>query len=311
MPELKTEYPLVIIGAGPAGLSASIYASRYRVENLIIGQSLGGLLLEAHKVGNFPSEIEISGFELADKMQQHVEALGAPILAEMAADVARVDDKFKIITDGGREIYARAILLATGTKHRKLELLNEEKYLGKGISYCATCDGMFFRNKIVAVIGGANSAINSATYLAEVADKVYMIIREDKLSGEQLLIDKILSNKKIEVIFNAQVKEIGGGEFLEKIILDKDYNGQPEIKVDGLFIEIGTLPQRYLIDKLQLAVDDLGRVKVGRDQKTNQAGVWAAGDITDGSNNFRQIITAASEGSIAAENIFRFLQENK
>jgi thioredoxin reductase (NADPH) len=312
MPEIKKEYPLIIIGAGPAGMTASIYASRYKVDNLIIGQSLGGMMSEAHKVGNFPTEIEISGLELSDKMQKHAESLGAAIVGDTVVDIKKNDDGlFLISTENDQEFLTKTVLLACGTEHRKLDLPNERKFLGNGVSYCATCDAMFYKNKITAVVGGANGAIAAALYLSEVADKVYLIYHGEKLDGETVLIDQILNNKKIIVVLNAKVKELLGEKYLEEIIVDQIADGSEKIKVDGLFIEIGAIPQRYLIDKLKLTVDDNGRVKVDRDQKTNQLGVWAAGDITDGSNNFRQIITASSEGAIAAENIFRFLQDKK
>ena len=168
---------------------------------------------------------------------------------------------------------------------------------------------MFYENKTVAVIGGSDSANTASLYLAEIAKKVYQIYRKNKLRGEVEWINQVTNNKKIEVIYNTEVVGLKGKEKLEKIILSTSYQKAPEIIVDGLFVEIGTIPQKELIQQLSLETDKNGYIKVSSDQKTNQMGVWAAGDITSASNNFRQIITACSEGAIAAESIFKFFQE--
>jgi len=176
-------YDLIIVGSGPAGLTASIYASRFKVNNLVIGRALGGLAFEAHKICNFPSESEIKGIDLVNKMQEHVKSLGAEIALNEVVGVKKENNKFKIITQNNKEFFGQTILLATGTEHRKLDFPEEDKFLGRGISYCATCDAMFYRNKTVAVIGGSNSANTASLYLAEVANKVYQIYRGDKLRG--------------------------------------------------------------------------------------------------------------------------------
>ncbi len=308
----KNKYSLIIIGAGPAGMTASIYASRFKVDNLIIGQSPGGLVLEAHKICNYPSEPEISGVELVTKMQQQVESLGASIVLDKVKEIKNTGkDEFYLQTESGKEFWTRTILLASGTEHRKLNLSGENEFLGKGVSYCATCDAMFYRDKNVAVIGGSDSANISSLYLSEVASKVYQIYRKDSLRGERAWIEQIKNNDKIEVIFNTEVKSLKGEEKLEKVVLDKPYQGKKELTVEGLFIEIGTVPQRELIYILGVKINKQGYVEVGQDQKTDQDRVWAAGDITNGSNNFRQIITACSEGAVAAENIYKYLIEKK
>src|SRR6056297_94497 len=308
----KNKYSLIIIGAGPAGMTASIYASRFKVDNLIIGQSPGGLVLEAHKICNYPSEPEISGVELVTKMQQQVESLGASIVLDKVKEIKNTGkDEFYLQTESGKEFWTRTILLASGTEHRKLNLSGENEFLGKGVSYCATCDAMFYRDKNVAVIGGSDSANISSLYLSEVASKVYQIYRKDSLRGERAWIEQIKNNDKIEVIFNTEVKSLKGEEKLEKVVLDKPYQGKKELTVEGLFIEVGTVPQRELIYILGVKINKQGYVEVGQDQKTDQDRVWAAGDITNGSNNFRQIITACSEGAVAAENIYKYLIEKK
>jgi len=311
MTDIKKEYSLAIIGAGPAGLTASIYASRYKIDNIIIGQAIGGLVFEAHNVCNFPSEKEITGRKLTKKMQEHAESLGASILMDKIVNIEREENGFKISTEFGREVLAKTVLLAIGTQHRKLNLPDEDKFLGRGISYCATCDAMFYQDKTVAVIGGSDSAHTASLYLSEIAKHVYQIYRGNKMRGELAWIEQLLENDKIEVVYNTQVVGLLGKDKLEGIILDNPYNEKKEIAVDGLFIEIGTIPRTNLAKELHLDLDESGYIKVGLDQGTNQEGIWAAGDITNNSNGFRQIITASSEGAIAAESIFKYLQTLK
>lgn len=312
MAKLKDDYELIIIGAGPAGLTASIYASRFKVDHLVIGEAVGGLAFEAHKICNFPSEKEISGMELTEKMRSHAESLGAYVIQEKVREIKKLPDgSFQAAVKSGGYFTAKTILLANGTKHRKLGLPEEKKFAGRGVSYCATCDAMFFSNKTVAVVGGSNSALTAALYLAEVADKAYLIYRGDKLRGETAWVDQALDSPKIKVVYDTEVKKLIGENKLEKILLDKPFQGENELIVDGLFVEIGTVPQPELAGQLGINLNERGYIKVGPDQKASQAGIWAAGDITDGSNNLRQIITAAGEGAIAAQDIFKFLRSAK
>lgn len=311
MTEQKNNHSLIIIGAGAAALTASIYASRYKMEHIIIGSAPGGQVFEAHRVCNFPTEQDISGAKLAAKMQKHTESLGNRILVDEIIDIKKENNEFKITTQAKKIYFAKAVLLATGTEHRQLNLPDEDKFIGRGVSYCATCDALFYKDKVVAVVGGSDSANTASLYLAEIAKKVYQIYRKDKLRGETTWINQIEKNEKIEVIYETEVVGLMGENQLEKIKLSKSYKDQSEIETDGLFVEIGAVPQTALIKQLTLGTDEAGYVKVNADQTTSQEGVWAAGDITNGSNNFRQIITACSEGAIATENIFQFLQKDK
>lgn len=307
----KNKYSLIIIGTGPAGLTASIYASRYKVDHVVIGESLGGLAFSAHKICNFPGEEEISGVDLTGKMKNHAESLGVSILQNKVVDIEKSGDVFKVMAQNGDEFFADAILLANGTEHRKMNLPDEADYIGRGVSYCATCDAMFYRGKTVIVLGGSDSANTASLYLSEIADKVYQIYRGDKLRGETSWVEKVEKNEKIEILYGTEITKLEGDGKLEKVILSKEFDGKKEILVDGLFVEIGTIPQKTLVNKLSLGINDSGYIKVGQDQKTNQDGVWAAGDITTNSNNFHQIITACGEGATASEDIFKFLQNKK
>lgn len=305
---MENIYDLAIIGAGPAGYTASIYASRYKLTNIVLGEIFGGYATEAHIVANFPSEESIEGSKLAEKMQKHAENLGAEIIQGKVIDIKKIDDNFEITTDDNKSYNAKAIIIAIGTKHRKLGLKNESEFIGRGVSYCATCDAMFFKDKTVTVLGGSDSANTASLYLADIAKKVYQIYRGKELRGDKKNIERILKNEKIQVIYETNITELIGEKRLQKIKLDKDYNGSSEIETDGLFIEIGSEPEYGLIEKLNLKTDEAGFIIVERDQKTNIEGIFAAGDITNASGNFRQIITACSQGAVSANSAYNYIK---
>jgi len=298
-------YDLIIVGSGPAGLTAGIYANRYKLKTLVIGKVNGGLMTEAYKICNFPTEEKITGFELTEKMVKNAQAQGVKIINKEVIDITEFGKLFKIVSFDNMKFISRSVILAYGTTHRRLDLFREKELLGKGISYCATCDGMFFKNKVVAVVGGSNSAITSALYLSDIAKKVYIIYRGKKLRGEPAWVESVNQCKNVEIIFNSQVAELIGENKLEKI---KISNGV-QLDINGLFIEIGTEPIKYdFIKNLKIDTDKKGYIKVNQAQQTSKKGVWAAGDLTTGSNNFRQIITACAEGAIASESVFKYLK---
>lgn len=304
------QFDLCIIGNGPAGMTAAIYAARYKISHVLIGNLPGGLMTSSHKICNFPSEIEISGMDLSQKMVNQINELEVPQKLTSVISIKQVGKIYNIVLSSGETVKARAILLATGTKHRHLGLANEKALAGKGISYCATCDAMFYKDKTVAVIGGSDSANTAALYLAKVASKVYQIYRGDALRGETAWVDQVKLNEKIRVIFNTQITELLGAEKLIGIKLDKSFEGKNKLNVDGVFVEVGSEPDLDLINQLSLEIDKGHYIVTKESQATSREGVWAAGDITTNSNSFRQIVTACSEGAIAAENIFKYLQKN-
>ncbi len=301
-------HDLLIIGAGPAGLSASVYASRYGVKNKIIGEIPGGLTTETHEIGNWLGDIAITGADFAQKAAEHAKSFGTEIMNVKVEEIKKEGDKIIIKTSEGRE-EAKAIIVATGTKHRHLNIPGEKEFLGRGVSYCATCDGFFYRGKTVAVVGGNNSAAAAAVHLGNIAEKVYIVYRRENVRAEQYWLDAIERNPKIEIINNTNVLEIKGEFKVETLVFDNEYKGVKEFSVDGLFVEIGLDPNTEVINGLDVELDERGYINVGVDGRTSVEGVWAAGDITNGSNNFAQIITAASEGAIAAEDISTFLQK--
>lgn len=299
-------YDLAIIGNGPAGLSAAVYAARYKVDQILIGDLPGGLMTSSHKICNFPSQIEISGAELSQKMADQIKALEVPEKFARVDSILEESGIFHLTLSNKEIVKAKTILLATGTKHRHLGLPNEEALTGRGISYCATCDAMFFANKVVAVIGGSDSANTASLYLAQVATKVYQLYRGEKLRGEVAWIDQIKANPKITVLYKTQVTEIIGDKKVTGLKA-----GDMELEVDGIFVEVGSDPDQTLIKQLALETDEGGYIRTKANQSTSHQGVWAAGDITTNSDYFKQIITACSEGSIAAQDIFKHLQANQ
>ncbi|HBB36436.1 MAG: thioredoxin reductase, thioredoxin reductase (NADPH) [Candidatus Moranbacteria bacterium GW2011_GWC1_45_18] len=300
-------FDLIIIGAGPAGLTASIYSSRYKVKHLVIGREPGGQANEAHQIENWPGTVSMPGFELLQKMREHAEKLGGEILMDSVSSVSKEGDIFKITTHSG-EYQAKNIILASGMEYRKLQIPGEAEFKGKGVSYCPTCDAAFFKEKVVAVVGGGNSAGSAALLLSRYASQVYLIYRGEKLKIDPAYMEKISAERKIEVIFSTNIKEIKGDKAVEKIVLDKQHAGSGELAVQGVFIEIGSEPGVEITNQLGIETDEQGYVKVDSGQTTNISGVWAAGDVTNGSNKLRQIITAAAEGAVAAGSVYKKLQ---
>ena len=302
------KYDLIIIGAGPAGLTAGIYASRYRLSSIVIGALAGGTINDAHQVCNFPTEKSIGGRELAAKIFAHCQNLGGEVLTDEVIVIKKGRAGFTVATSGDKKINGRTLILATGNQRRKLNLFNEDKFLGRGLSYCAACDGMFYRDKTVAVIGGSDAANTASLHLVNIAQHVYQIYRGEKLRGEPAWVENVLNNKKITVVYKTNIIKLCGQNKLEKIILDKSYRNKKELTIDGLFVEIGSTPNTDLARKIGAAVDNNGYIRVDEKQRTNVDGVWAAGDATTGSNKFQQVVTACAEGAVAVADIFQFLQ---
>jgi thioredoxin reductase (NADPH) len=303
-------YDVVIVGAGPAAYTASIYASRYKLKNLVIGKEPGGQINEAHLIENYPGFSSITGAELMVKFKEHVEKFKPDLVLSEVRSIKKNNDTTLTLTDeSGNKYTSKTVILATGMTYRKLRIPGEEEFIGKGVSFCFVCDGMFFKDKTVAVIGGGDSAAMGASYLASVGKKVYLIFRKDKLTAEPFWEDKIKESKNIELVPNTNIKEIRGEQLVKEVLLDTPYNGKSFIEVQGVFIEVGSLPSLALAKELGVKADEGGYIKINEDQSTNVEGVFAAGDITNGSNNFRQVVVASAEGSVAAGAVFKFLQK--
>jgi thioredoxin reductase (NADPH) len=301
-------YDIAIIGSGPAGLSASIYASRYRLTNVIFGKIIGGTMVDAHKICNYPGHPNISGLDLAYKIYEQAKSEGGEYIHDSIKDIKKEDNAFKLITDRGKEYYSKTVILSTGTERNKLHIPNEDKYIGKGLSYCSTCDAMFYKDKVVGIIGGSSAAAMSATMLSDIAKDVYIIYRGEALRGEPAWIEQATGKSNVHVILQTLVTDLEGENKLEKIKLSKPYNNSESLSLDGLFVEIGSEPNKDLPIKIGLTLDEKGYIIVDEKQATNIKGIWAAGDCTTNSNGFNQVITACSEGAVASNAIFEYLR---
>ena len=310
MPDtLNKIYDIAIVGSGPAGFSASIYASRYKLSNIVFGSLIGGTITEAHKVCNYPGVKDISGLELGMNFYQQAKDLGAEHSSEHITDIKKEGEIFVLTTQSEKVYKAKSVILGIGTNRNKLNLANEDYYLGKGLSYCATCDAMFYKGKTVVVVGGSNAATMAASMLSEIAKKVFIIYRGTELRGEPVWVDEVNKKENIEVIFTTVVIGLEGENKLERIKLSRAFNDSEYIYTDGVFVEIGSVANVDLANMLGVELDSKKYIKVNEDQSTSVKGVWAAGDCTSASNRFRQVVTAASEGAIAASSIFGYIRE--
>ncbi|MCJ7804706.1 thioredoxin-disulfide reductase [Patescibacteria group bacterium] len=306
-------YDLIIIGAGPAGLTASLYASRYQIKHLLVGSRLGGAMVWAAMVENYPGFNSITGADLAQKMIEQVKKLGVEIKNTGVLEIKQKQKGFELKTENDEVYEAKTLIIATGTQRQKLNIPGEAEYLGKGVSYCATCDGAFFKDKIVAVVGGSNAAVTSALHLSDLAQKVYLIYRKKTLRADPIWRERAQKNSKVEIIYETNVMEIlGNGNKVKALKLDRPYQSSSQLKVDGLFIEIGGKPGTELVKSLGVELDEKGYIKVKPDMSTNIAGVFAAGDVANASGEFQQIVTATSEGALAAKSVDQYLKgDNK
>jgi len=301
-------YDVVILGAGPAGLTAGLYSARYARKTIIVGQEIGGTCIKGGTYENWPGEKEISGFELINKIKEHVESYNVPIIAKKVTEIKKGGDIF-IIKTGKDEIRGKTIVVSFGTKHRKLEIPGEQELLGKGVSYCATCDGMFFRGKKnVAVIGGADSAAKAALFLADIVEKVTIIYRKGELRSEPIYKERIEKKDNIEIIYNSIPTEILGEETVKSIKLNNE-GKETELDVEGVFIEIGAIPCNQMLTDLGFEQDKGCYIKTNRKMETNIDGAFVAGDITAGS--LKQVVTGAGEGAMAAHSAHEYLQKLK
>jgi len=302
-------YDLIIIGTGPAGLTASIYASRYHLNHIVLGSKEGGSLSLAAEVENYPGFKKIAGLDLANKMMEQVEAFGVEILAKETTGIEKKDGVFKVQFDGGKFLQAKTIIIATGTERRKLNVPGETEYLGKGVSYCTTCDGNFFKEKVVAMVGGSNAAALGTYHLSNIVSKIYLIYRKKPLRAEPFWRERIEKESNIEIIYETNVVEILGDEGkVTKIKLDKPYKNNQELTLDGVFIEIGGVPGTQLTIPLGVDLDGSGFIKVSSDMKTNIEGIFAAGDVANATGEFHQIVTATAEGALAANSVYKYLK---
>jgi thioredoxin reductase (NADPH) len=309
-------YDVIIIGIGPAGLTASIYASRYKLSNLVIGKTLAGELSHAKRVENYPGFISISGIELGQKWQEQAEKLGADILIK---EVGRIDKlkeekaRFLVTINKDESYKARALIVATGSERRRLNIPGEKEYMGKGVTYCTTCDSPFFKDKTVVLVGGSDSAVSGAIHTAQYAKKTIIIYRGEKLRAEPIWLEewqKLEQQDKGEVIYNTNILEIiGDNTKVTAVKLDNPYQGKNILKTDGVFVEIGGVPGTTLVQPLGVDIDEAGYVKVEDTMETNIHGLFCAGDMITKSKVIKQATIAMGQGARAAASAFKFLKK--
>ena len=297
-------YDIIIIGAGPAGLTAAIYACRASKKTLVLeATTYGGQIITTLDIENYPGEEHISGVDFAKKLYTQAKNLGAEFEFERVIEI--VDNgETKLVKTEDDEYEARAVIIATGTETRKLGIENEEKLTGRGVSYCATCDGAFYKDKTVAVAGGGSSALYEASYLANLVKKLYLIHRRNEFRGEDALVKELQEKENVEFIMNSNVDKIIGDDKVEKIVI-KDNNGNMrELEIDGLFVAIGRTPSNKNFENV-VELDESGYIESGEDCKTKTAGVFVAGD--NRKKTTRQIVTATADGAIAASAAIKYI----
>ncbi len=287
-------YDVIIIGAGPAGLTSALYLLRANKKVLLLeAKNYGGQIINANKIENYPGIESISGFDFANNLFNQVKKLGVEIKYET---VLKINEDKKVITNKN-EYQSKAIIIATGASNRKLNIPNENKYLSKGVSYCATCDGPFYKNKIVAVVGGGNTALEDALYLSNIAQKVYLIHRREEFRGESKYLEELKKKSNVEFILNSNIISIDGNEYLENITIKDQENNINKLNIDGLFIAIGQTPQNEIFNNI-VSLDEKGYIITNNEVCTNIDGIFVAGD--NHVKDLRQLTTAVSDGSIAA-----------
>lgn len=287
-------YDIIIIGAGPAGLTAALYALRANKKVLVFeAKSYGGQILNAAVVENYPGIEKISGFDYATNLYNQVKNLGCEFKFETVERVT--EDKHVISSEG--EYEAKAVIIATGATNRKLNLEGEEEFVGKGVSYCASCDGNFYKNKVVAVNGGGNTALEDAIYLADIVKKLYLIHRRNEFRGESKLVSDLKKKENVEFVLNSTIKSINGNDKLERITVEDNEGNTNNIEIDGLFIAIGQEPRNQVFANVA-DINDYGYIESEDGVHTKVEGIYVAGDTRV--KILRQLTTAVSDGSIAA-----------
>lgn len=307
-------WDVAVIGAGCAGLAAGMYAGRFGLKTVVIGELPGGTITQTHLVENYPGFTSLTGLELGNKLLEHAKSYGVPIQMESVESAKkRGDGLFEIKSDSAIYI-SKTIIFATGADWKKLGMPSEKKFTNVGVHYCALCDGAFYKKKRIAVIGSGDSAIKESLLLADFGSKVVILIRGDKMKGEPINNKRVSEHPKIEVFYNVEVKEFLGGAKLEKLKLTKKIKlkggkESDEILMDAAFVLIGNVPRSELAKTMSVKLDGKGQIIIDKMARTNVEGIYSAGDVTDG--EFKQAIVSASEGVCAAYSAHLFLSKKE
>lgn len=306
---IENVYDLVILGGGVSGLSAAIYAGRTKLKTAIVAEKLGGMIVVAERIENYPGLRTVSGLELTDTLVEQVREYDVAIIERRATAVERCEDGcFKVVL-GEEYLHTKALIFATGTEWRHLGVPGEDTFAGRGVHYCALCDGAFYKGKVIGVVGGSDSAVKEALLLAEYGSKVYLIYHGEKLRPEPANLQRVQEHEKIEVITGNTVVEIQGDEFVRSVVLEKPYQGRTELKLDAIFVRIGHEPVSGLAQAIGVSVNNKGEVIADRESRTNIAGVFAAGDVV--AKKLKQAIISAAEGVLAAYAAYHYVHEKE
>ncbi|ABR30420.1 thioredoxin reductase [Thermosipho melanesiensis] len=296
----KEYYDVLIVGAGPAGLTAAIYAGRAGLSAVVFEKALeGGAVTQTHVVENWPGIIKIEGGELGEKFAEHAKAFGAEIVTTEIMKISYDDEYRYVELDNGKKVKGKVLIYATGAVPRKLGVPGEEEFRGRGVTYCAACDGYLFSGKDVVVVGGGDSACDEAHFLAKMVKSITMVQNLPYLTAAKVLQDRLLQNKNVKVILNSLVKEIRGTDKVEEVVVvDNETGKETVIKAEGVFIYVGLQPNSDLVKEI-VEVDEYGYILTDENMETNVPGIYAVGDVRK--KNLRQIVTAAADGAIAVE----------
>ena len=301
-------YDMIIIGSGPAGLAAAVYGQRAKLDLIVIEKQMisGGQIINTLEVDNYPGLPGIGGFELGQKFREHAEKLGTAFVTDEVKEVRINKDGTRTVVGAETDYTAKTVVIASGAEHSLLGVPGEKELTGSGVSYCATCDGNFYRNKVTAVVGGGDVALGDALYLARLCQKVYLIHRRDSFRGAKVLEDKVRAAENIELVLNSTVEEIRGeGQVKAILVKNKKSGAESELAIDGLFIAVGIVPESKSFPFLE--TDERGYVLADETCETNVPGVYAAGDVRK--KQLRQVITAVADGANAVESAVRYLTE--
>ncbi len=307
--QIKKLYDAIIIGAGPAGMTAGIYAARREMSALIIGKEPGGQMMFASEIENYPGFKSINNYELISKMQEHATALGMEMKNKKVEKIEKNENgNFKLITNNN-VFYSKTVIIAIGLSPKRLEIPGEKKFAGKGVTYCANCDAPFYKNKDVVVVGGGNSALDAAEYLSKIANKVYLVHRREEFRAFESLIEGVKDKNNIQLVKNSEIKQIEGGETVKQVkVYNKQQDKESEIEAQGVFIEIGRIATTDLVEKF-VERNEKSQIKINEKCETTTPGMYAAGDVT--TTPFKQITVACGQGTIATLAAYQYVQEKE
>ncbi|ADX81587.1 thioredoxin-disulfide reductase [Sulfolobus islandicus] len=306
------KFDVIIVGLGPAAYGAALYTARYMLKTLVIGETPGGQLTEAGIVDDYLGLIEIQASNMIKVFNKHIEKYEVPVLLDIVEKIENSEDGFVVKTKRKGEFKADSVILGIGVKRRKLGVPGEQEFVGKGISYCSVCDAPLFKNRVVAVVGGGDSALEGAEILSSYSTKVYLIHRRDSFKAQPIYVETVKKKPNVEFVLNSVVKEIKGDKVVKQVVVENLKTGEiKELNVNGVFVEIGFDPPTDFARSNGIETDTNGYIKVDEWMRTSVSGIFAAGDCTSMWLGFRQVITSVAQGAVAATSAYRYVTEKK